>query len=197
MRSRSWCCFLTLFLLAGCPGRDDDETDDDDVVDDDSGDDDVVDDDSGDDDTQAEQALLRFDGNADVDLVAYQGSEDMAYIANLGGGPDVCRIRVDLSSTATRDDCTGCSWAFDLVVSNVEVTAESDPGCEAFGLGAAEIAALEGSTRAYGYIFEYLGHADVVMDYRKDTWEVLSFATWSDTTDALDYGWDEAYVDVE
>ena len=109
-------------------------------------------------------------------------------------GDVLCRVEVTLTSTASRDDCGDCLWAWDLVVDEATIAAEGGVGCSAFGHDAAAVAAMAGTTRAYGYAEEYVGHADMLMIW-VDGWQGASFATWHPDSGALDYGWDDAYVE--
>lgn len=191
--------FLRLFALtlglvaAGCPGTDDDDSGsgDDDVGDDDLGDDDAT---AGDDDDTTTRALLAFEGSAMVDAGGYAGTEALVIEADEGAGAELCRVTYTLTSTAVREDCDLCDWAYDLVVSNPAVVTESGVGCGPFGYSADDLAALDGSARSYGYVEEYIGHASMLMVHTGTLWEGISYATFFEETGDLSYGWDDAYV---
>ena len=187
-------CELLLALVlglavGGCPTDDDDDAADDDTGDDDfSGDDDTT----GDDDTGG-TALYGFLGESEVDPAAgYDGHEDLYFIADSGAGADVCRVRVSLTSTAERDDCTDCEWAFDLLGADPVVVAESSVGCAGVGYDGAAIDALAGA-RAYGFAREYFGHNDVLMVEQEGIWTAVNFADWNEGSGVLTYDWEVGY----
>jgi len=111
-----------------------------------------------------------------------------------GDGAVLCRVSCALTSTAPRDDCDDCVWAFDLVVSDAVVAEETDVGCAAFGYDADAVEAMNGTARSYGYAEEYVGHADMLMVYEADRWQGLAFATYSPASGELTYHWEDAYV---
>ena len=200
---RPWIPITLLLLLTvpwlGCPPDDDDDdsgdddTGDDDTGDDDTGDDDSGDDDGGDDDTGGEPGMFGYEGDATAGASGYDGWEELYLIAEKGLGDDVCRIRYDVHDTAQRDDCDGCMWAHDVVISNPTVTLDVDGACAAIGYDAAGVAALDGTAKSYGYYEEYFGHADVIMFFGKKGWEVGSFATWNHQTEHFQYDWEVGF----
>ena len=58
----------------------------------------------------------------------------------------------------------------------------------------AAVAALEGTSRAYGYIDDYIGHAAVLMVDLGEGWEVADYAAWTDTQGGLSYLWEQGYT---
>jgi len=176
-----------LLTLGGCTGSSA-------ADDDDSGTGGSDDDTSGDDDDVATRAVLSYEGSAQIDQGSYVGTEDLVLVSDEGMGDELCRVSYTLTSTAERDDCSACSWAFDLVVSGPAITAEAGVGCAAFGYTTADITSLDGSTRAYGYAEEYVGHANMLMVHDGSLWQGLSFATFDEPSGGLSYGWDDAYV---
>ena len=193
---------VTWIAIPACDGDDDDDVSDDDTTagDDDTGDDDSGDDDdTGDDDTSAPIALQGHLGEAVVDETSFDGWEELFFIADQGDGEDLCRIHYDLDSIAPRDDCDlplgDCAWGHDLVLSDVEIVAESDVGCAGFGYDASALAALEEGEVSYAYIPEYSGHPDVMAIYDEAgaVWQVVGFASWDEASGAFDYGWDDGY----
>jgi hypothetical protein len=184
MVTPAFACLLALVIglgLAGCPGTEDDDS---------SGDDDIV----GDDDDAAPRALLRYEGSARVDAGSYAGGETLVLEAGEGSGAELCRVSYTLTSTALRDDCAVCEWAFDLVLTDPVIVSESGVGCGPFGYSAEDVAALDGLSRAYGYAEEYVGHASMLMAHDGSLWQGLSFATFVPETGDFSYGWDAAYV---
>ena len=216
-----WLLLLTCALvLGGCPEDDDDAADDDDATgDDDTGDDDTTsdddtgDDDTGDDDTTSDDdsadddtgdddtaptgtGLMGRIGTATVDGPDYTGSEDLYLVAQKGAGDDVCRVRYDLGSTAVRNDCADCDWAFDLVASNAAVVAWEHPDCGTLlGIGSDDVSVLDGTAISYGYIDEYFGHASVITGYTNGTWAVLGFASYDPVSGAFSYDLEDGYVE--
>jgi len=206
MRDLILALMLTAIWLAvpACNGSDDDDVADDDVADDDvadddTGDDDTGDDDTGDDDTSEPMALKGHVGEAIADAATYDGWEELFFIADGGEGDDLCRIRYDLDSVAPRDDCDlplgDCAWGHDLVLSDVEIVAESDVGCAGFGYDAAALAVLEEGEVSYAYIPEYSGHPDVMAMYDEAgaAWQVVAFASWDEGSGAFNYDWEDGY----
>jgi hypothetical protein len=172
---------------------DTDDTDTDDTGTDDTDDtDDTNDTDDTDTDTSAnEDALLRLEGAADVGET-YVGTEAVDLLSNFGLGDELCRITYTVTSTARRDDCADCVWAFDVVLG--APTVDYDAECAAAGYDAAAIAAIEGTTRSIGVAVDYLGHADALLLYDGRTWVSASFVDWVDAEWTLRYAWDQAYV---
>lgn len=152
------------------------------------------DDDSADDDDATPRALLGYEGAAVVDAGSYAGTEVLVIEADEGMGGELCRVSYALTSTAARDDCDACAWAFELVVSDVTIVYEGGVGCGPFGYSTDDLVALDGSTRSYGFAEEYIGHASMLMVHDGNLWQGLSFATFIEETGDLSYGWDDAYV---
>jgi hypothetical protein len=187
MTTARWFLFACL-VLAGCPQDDDDTAGDDDI----SGDDDTAgdDDSTGDDDGNA---LYGYLGEALVHTGdSYDGHEDLYYIADSGAGADVCRVRVDLISTAPRDDCADCEWAFAVTAFDPRVMAESSVGCAGVGVDGDVMVGLTGE-RGYGFAREYFGHTDVLMIDQGGIWTAVNFAVWSEATGELSYDWEVGY----
>jgi len=122
---------------------------------------------------------------------AYNGTETLTFITDKGKGDLVCQVHYDLSSTAPRTDCADCDWAYDLVVSNVVV--DTDDACAAIGYDKAGLAALDGSSRAYGFTPDYFGHAPALLFESDGTWGPATFATYDETTGAFGYEWHVGY----
>jgi len=150
-------------------------------------------------------------GVADVTYETYSGTEEWVYCPedtlydaaksvcyDLDGPLDAfCRVLTDVESTAVRTDCKDCNepdwitklpgFAFDLEVSNAQITAETGPGCSVF---LSSVADLDGSTMSYGYTSDYFGHAQVLFMYNPDSgWEAQNFAHWENKTGEFGYNW--------
>lgn len=140
------------------------------------------------------EGLLLREGRATVGLEAYEGHEDVVLLSELGVGEAVCRIRCTVHSVASRDDCgESCLWSFELALGPAEVLVDFG-ACEAAGYDAAAIAGLEGTTRAYGFIEEHVGHADVLVVDEGQGWEVAAYASWDPDSGALSYEWEQGFV---
>ncbi len=179
---RSLLLLAVLGGLLGCPAGDDDDSA--------AGDDDT----SGDDDA-APRAMLSFSGAAVIDPVSFAGVEELFIVDEEGAGDELCRVTYSLTSTGGRADCAECDWAFDLEVSDAVIVSEGGAGCATFGYGADVVAALDGSTRAYGFAEEYIGHASTLMVYEGGMWQGQCFATFVEDSGDLSYSWDDAYLD--
>lgn len=148
--------------------------------------------------------LLAFEGSATVVAGvsgSYHGSETFRFIADKGDGDVLCEFSFDLDSTAVRDDCQelgyDCDWAFDLVVSNVTVAV--DTMCDTVGYDAAVLAALEdpkspSSTRSYGFIPEYFGHAPTLMVEEDGIWGPVAYASLDEKTGYFFYEGVDGYT---
>ncbi len=149
--------------------------------------------------------LYGAQGSAEViPGLEYSGTEFIYLIADKGDGEVVCQVSYDLSSTGLRDDCEEClcvkkeceTFAFDLEVSNVRITAESGSGCEALGMDEAALAELEGSTLSYGYNGDYFGHAPVLIWEDPELgWTVVAFADFDPETGVFTYNWERGYYE--
>jgi hypothetical protein len=136
-------------------------------------------------------ALMGRTGTGSVDG-SYSGTEEFYIIGDDGDGDDLCRVTYTLTAAAERKDCDICEWAYDLQIGDVQVTADSDPGCSiAVGKGV-DVSALEGTVVSYGYVPEYYGHAEVLMVNEGDAWFAASFATMTDGI--FSYNWEAAYI---
>jgi len=128
-----------------------------------------------------------IEGTATADSSGYAGSEDWSF-TDEDTGDDLCRIRYDLTSTATRTDCKLCSWAFDLTKGNAAIVAESGPGClELSGYDKGSVSSLDGEVVSYGYVAEYLGHSNVLQMDVNGSWVTVSFASWDSSTKEFSY----------
>ena len=192
MRRTSLCM---LALLVACSGDPTDDTGGAEAGGDDGGTADSGDDggnDGGeagtDDGGSGMQGLAGKAGDATVLSGSFSGLEDRYLIGDEGNGVDICRISTTLTSTAERTDCDDCAWAFDLTVSNAAVAAESGPGCPTDG------SELNGTTISYGYIPEYLGHANVLAVDTGNGWAPVDNATYDAKSGFFTYDWQDGYV---
>jgi len=140
------------------------------------------------------QGLLGRAGTATVSYTSYEGTEELYFAADQGQGEDICRIRYDLSSTAVRDDCADCEWAFDLVVSGAELITETAPGCLAtVGADSAALGDLEGTVVSYGYDPDYFGHIEILFVEQGGAWAAADHASWDASSGAFSYDWEDGY----
>src|SRR5688572_19828463 len=99
------------------------------------------------------EGLSTRNGTATVAVgVSYAGVEDLLFISDSGDGVPLCDIAYTLTSTAVRDDCEGCEWAFDLVIADAQVLLDQDGLCMTiFAVDATNVDTLNGQVREYGY----------------------------------------------
>lgn len=133
---------------------------------------------------------LIFQGEATVHT-SYMGSERLVFKADSGSGEVLCQLLYGIEGATPRTDCDECDWAFDVVVGPVQVEADVDGACEAIGYGQAARDAMAGSTRGYGYIAEYFGHAPVLV-VDDGGWNPVSYASYDETSGLLAYDWQDA-----
>ena len=124
----------------------------------------------------------------------FDGYQEFFIIGDGGLGVDVCVVRF----TATRvgdappgcNDFAGqqdeCLWTHEIELSDPEVVLDDGDVCagSSLGLDAEGIAAIDGTQAAYGYVFEYSGHASVLLKYEEttQTWEPNGTANWDPET---------------
>jgi hypothetical protein len=183
--------------LCGCGSSSSPEGDDDSASDDDDDDATAADDDDATAADDDDRAVLSYEGTAMADGAGggYAGQEQLVLVDDDGMGAELCRIAYDLTHIGVRDDCSSCLWAYDLEVSNAALLIDSGAGCAAVGHDASTVAAMDGIVVSYGFIFEYVGHADMLMIHDGVTWVGVSFSTYDEASGSFDYGWDEAYVE--
>lgn len=130
---------------------------------------------------------LRFVGTATA-LDAYDGVEIVSFTDAMTGEP-LCTVALALASTAPRVDCLECDWAFTVTVTSA--TPERDVACAAVGW--ADPAAAVGSTRGYGFVALYFGHAPVLMVETDGVWNALGYAEYAPTSGAFAYERDDGF----
>ncbi len=155
----------------------------------DTADTDTADTDTPDTDTApTSNGLLHFVGAATV-LDAYAGTETVVFVGEEGAGEELCRVTLTLASTEARADCLECDWAFTVEV--VDAVTEVDAACDAVGW--AEPAAAIGTTRGYGYVALYFGHAPVLMVESGGAWDAGAYADYDPETGALAYDREDGF----
>jgi hypothetical protein len=187
-------CWM-IAAVVGCSGKDtsspsDDPTDADADTDSDSDTDTDADTDSdADTDTDARIGLLVVAGTAVADREGYAGAEEWTFLADAGYGELLCHIRYGLGAPVPRTDCPVCDWAYDLTISDAVVLLDEQSACQAaMGVDATTVLDWNGTTRSYGYNPEYIGHAEVLMQYEEDnTWRAFSYADYDEETSTLNY----------
>ena len=122
-------------------------------------------------------------------LDAYAGTEAVVF-SDAESGEQLCRVEVTLASTETRSDCAECDWAFTVTVTDANAAGDV-AGCAAVGWG--DAAAAVGTTRGYGYVALYFGHAPVLMAESGGAWGPVGYAAYDAATGALDYDIDGGY----
>jgi len=119
-------------------------------------------------------------GEAQVDQ-GYVGTE--VFTITDEDGAVLCQAAMALRATAAREDCEDCEFAYDLVVSEVEVQVEDN---------CFDALPSDGDTRGYGFVQEYLGHGDAFMVLVDGAWTAVAFAVYEDG--AFSYDWDSGAV---
>ena len=133
-------------------------------------------------DTDTSWAEKMQSGSATVDS-DYDGVEVLTW---RDGDAVLCELSYTLTSTAPRDDCDSCTWAFDLEVGAVE--GANDQNCF-------DEDVQPGSTRSYGFDPDYVGHGKALMVHQDGAWIGVSFATYEDGS--FGYDWDSGAVEYE
>ncbi|MCA9489313.1 MAG: hypothetical protein KC621_05305, partial [Myxococcales bacterium] len=106
-------------------------------------------------------------------------------------GNVLCKVSYELTSTALRTDCTQCDFAVDLVIGNASVVSDVGGAClPGLGVDATTIGTWNGQTKAYGYIAEYFGHAEVYVEYDGTDWNTKGYADLDTVTHELSYTWE-------
>ncbi len=125
-------------------------------------------------------------------FTAYEGFEERYIMTSDDDPVDVCRVRYELRAVGEPSvACAECSW--DVVVErrNPTVMVDVDNACanSELALDQAGIAAGEGERVAYGYVYEYVGHSNVLMHFDEElgAWEAVTFANWSEETGEFFY----------
>lgn len=183
---------LTLLpVLFACSGKDDGDSG---STPDDTGDTGETGETGETDETGPRQGTSGYLGEAVAGPESYAGTEEWYFLAE--DGSDLCRIRCSLAAVAVRTDCDGCEWAFDLLTSASEVTAEADPGCAVLsGYDASSVADLDGRTLSYGYDGDYFGHGQALMVVIDDVWKAAAFASWDAKTGTFTYDREDSVFD--
>ena len=127
--------------------------------------------------------------------VSYEGTETVRFTSEFGYGPVICEFNYSVTSTAVRDDCPGAcgtdGWAFDVVLGDATVEANTDDACdrvfEIFEITAAEDLNGQATTRAYDP--DFISHAQVLLIYDdvEQTWNGATFLQYDNTTGVANY----------
>lgn len=94
------------------------------------------------------------------------------YLVNTPDTGEQCQLYIAVTELDTAEDCTSCSFAWNIILGEATIIAEEAEGC-------AEFAALEGSTLRFGQGNETVGSFGGVNYYTllqqsEDTWTLLS-----------------------
>ncbi len=141
-------------------------------------------------DVTSGEGLLTGQGFATVTATAYAGTETVEILADSGYGDPVCVIEYDLVSTAVRTDCAQCEWAFDLEIANAAVTLDDGRCLAALGVDATTVGSWNGTVKTYGFVPEYFGHPDVLVQTTGGPWSAWAYASWDEAAGDLGYLWD-------
>ena len=140
------------------------------------------------------EGLLVRVGTLVYDGSAITGEERLTLIGDSGYGAAVCTLHYSVASTAARNDCTGCIWAFDVVYSAASVEIDDGACLAATSYDAANIADLDGVTGTRGYNPDYVGHAEVVMSQVDGAWAAVTYGDYDPATGTLTYEWEDGFV---
>ena len=130
--------------------------------------------------------ICRLEGEATVVDNTYEGFEEYVLIGDEGDGPDVCRIRFETTGVGTPSvACDLCEWSFIIELHTPTVVTDVGGACahSELGFDDARLEALNGTTRAIGYVTEYTGHANalMVLDEATDVWNAVGNAVYVET----------------
>ncbi len=133
-----------------------------------------------------------MNGEARVSSDRFEGVEEYYLIGDEGMGEDLCRIRFDVVLVGESPvACDICTWALIVERRNPVTVTDEEGACarSELGLDAETIDALDGTRTGYGYVPEYVGHSNVLMQLDEETgiWEAVTFAAWDEETAALYY----------
>jgi len=131
-------------------------------------------------------------GESTVSATAFEGWEEFYLLGDKGFGAEVCIVRIDVTRVGEAPaGCTDCAWSHLVEFSNPTVITDTDGACANSDLGfdTARMDALDGSRAGYGYVFEYMGHNDVLMKNEpgSETWTPFGNAVWNEATDEFHF----------
>jgi hypothetical protein len=123
------------------------------------------------------------------------GTEEYRFTGDEGDGALLCHVRYDLEATGPRGDCAACIWAFDLEIKNAAVVVDKGPCMTILGVDAGSIDSWNGTTKAYGFDDDYVGHAEILMFHDGASWVPLEYASWDPLKKTIAYEkWDGLYA---
>jgi hypothetical protein len=125
---------------------------------------------------------------------AFVGTESLRAIDDEGDGETLCDVTHTWTSVGTRDDCSACLWAYDLVRSDSKVILDAGDCGALLGLDLSDVASLDGDVAAYGFDPSYVGHEEVLMVLLDTTWAPVSQASWDEATGSFSYAWIDSVV---
>jgi hypothetical protein len=131
-------------------------------------------------------------GESTVTDTEFSGFEEYFLIGEEGFGDDICVVRFDVERSGDPpSECPDCEWSHAVRLSNPTVVLDTNGVCEnsELGLGAAEIAELDGSERAYGFVDEFAGHVSVLLKYDEEdsVWDAFGAATYDPEESTLKF----------
>jgi hypothetical protein len=134
-----------------------------------------------------------------VTTSAFEAYEEFYLLADEGFGDAICVVRFDVTRAGDApggcDDFAGqaeeCLWTHLVEYGNPSVVTDENGVCEnsELMLGADAIAEIDGRQVAYGYVFEYQGHNNVLMSYNeeREIWEAGVNAGWAEDSGAFQF----------
>ena len=137
-------------------------------------------------------------GETTTGVETVSGYEEHYLIGEEGFGETLCRIRYPLLYIGEPDvPCDGCAVSFAVERGEPDVVVNEENVCSTseLGLDDARMAALVGTQVALGYMAEYVGHANVLMqlDVSTGAWQATAFAAYDETTGILSFDQRDGY----
>lgn len=134
-----------------------------------------------------------------VTTSSFETYEEFYLLADEGFGDAICVVRFDVERVGDApdgcDDFVGqakeCVWTHLVEYSNPRVITDENGVCEnsELMLDAGAISEIDGRQVAYGYVFEYQGHNNVLMSYNEERgiWEAGVNAGWDEDSGAFQF----------
>ena len=131
-------------------------------------------------------------GESTVSKTEFEGWEEYYLLGDEGFGDEVCVVRIDVTRVGdAAAGCSDCAWTHLVEFTNPKVITDTDGACAKSDLGfdAEKLAAIDGTRAGYGYVFEYMGHNDVLMKNEPGSaeWKAYGNAVWNETTDEFHF----------
>ncbi len=133
-----------------------------------------------------------YRGDATFSGAALNGSEDFAFY-RFESETDICVFSYDIDSSAQRDDCASCDWAFTVDASNTtNPVTDACAAIEAVGVTDLTSFSADGDQYNYGYSADYNGYGEVLFYYFSG-YGWYAIATAGLAGDNFTYDWPSGY----